>query len=130
MMELYCAEHQRTYREDEDCVDCLARIRFNPDARHLWIDDVRLPPDDTWLWAKNSRQAIAMLDAEIIDYIAFDFDLGGDDTALPVLHKIEEEAYNGKKPPRWNAHTANPVGRNHIETIMSKALELWHDTKR
>ena len=96
-------------------------------VKHLWIDDFREPPDSSWLWAKSSREALAMWEEHRdIGYIAFDYDLGGSDTSLPVLLKIEAEAHLGKrKPPRWNAHTANPVGRVHIETIMSKAMGYW-----
>lgn len=96
-------------------------------VKQLWIDDFREPPDRSWLWAKSSAEALAMYgEHRDIGYIAFDYDLGGPDTSMPVLIRIEQDAQAGhRKPPRWNAHTANPVGRNHIETIMSKAMDYW-----
>jgi len=94
--------------------------------RKLWIDDFREPPDREWLWAKSSAEALMMYAEHKIDYIAFDYDLGGPDTSMPVLLKIERDAQAGRRaPPRFNAHTANPVGRNHIETIMNNAMEYW-----
>lgn len=105
------------------------KMALQPSAvvKYLWIDDLRLPPDDNWLWAKSSKEALSLLgEHPEIGYIAFDFDLGESDTAMPVLLKIKEDAvYGRREPPRWNAHTANPVGRNHIETIMSKAMDYW-----
>lgn len=100
--------------------------------KFLWIDDWRTPPDDSWLWAKSSAEALALWrEHRDIGYVAFDFDLGGTDTAEPVLRLIEREAAAGvRQPPRWNAHTANPVGRNLIETVMSRALDFWADHER
>lgn len=100
--------------------------------RHLWIDDWRQPPDDSWIWAKTSGEALEAWNTHRdIGYIAFDFDLGGTDTAEPVLRLIEAEAAAGiRQPPRWNAHTANPVGRNMIETVMSRAMDFWAEAER
>lgn len=49
----------------------------------LWVDDLRPPPDDTWVWSKTSQNAIDTLMlaglGEITE-ISLDHDLGGDDT--------------------------------------------------
>lgn len=92
----------------------------------LWIDDLREDPDtkhadysdaEGWTWAKTSAEAISTLNRwEIIgrvDYlpieeVAFDHDLGGDDTTRPVMLWMIE---NGVWPDRISIHTANPVGK-------------------
>lgn len=88
----------------------------------LWIDDLRKDPDTEhaaysertgWVWAKSSGEAIALLTlrravGKKVDVIAFDHDLGGDDTTRPVMHWLIERDY---WPATITVHTANPVGR-------------------
>jgi hypothetical protein len=89
----------------------------------LWIDDLREDPDtkwagasepEGWKWAKTSERAIAYLfrwlgpTARVLEEVAFDHDLGGDDTTRPVLlWMIENDVW----PKVISIHTANPVGR-------------------
>jgi hypothetical protein len=74
----------------------------------LWVDDLREPPDDTWIWSKTSTNTIdtLMLSApgEITE-ISLDHDLGGEDTARPVVLWMCE---NNVWPARVHVHTANP----------------------
>ena len=64
----------------------------------LWIDDIRVPPDECWHWAKSSKEALDVLGCDVCE-ISFDHDLGGDDTAMPVARRIEELAYLGEMGP-------------------------------
>lgn len=94
----------------------------------LWIDDLREDPDTKhaeyseavgWTWTKTSADAIELLAAweqssgrmfmdDSLDEVAFDHDLGGDDTTRPVmLWMIEQDVW----PKCISVHTANPVGR-------------------
>lgn len=92
----------------------------------LWIDDVREPPDEEiWLWAKTSEEALTILNTQRIDFIAFDFDLGGDDTAYRVAEYIENCARIGVQPPGWSIHSANPVGRVRLRGALENAETLW-----
>lgn len=89
----------------------------------LWIDDVRLPPRG-WVWAQSSREALEIISNPNINIsqISFDHDLGESDTVIPVCEYFEEQAYfHRMKPPKWNIHSANPVGRKNIEVIMKSA---------
>lgn len=43
----------------------------------IWHDDVRLPPDG-WEWARTNAEAIALLEANEVDEISLDHDLGLD----------------------------------------------------
>lgn len=94
----------------------------------LWIDDLREDPDTKhgrysetvgWRWVKTSDAAIAALAMweqssgrhyfdDVLDEVAFDHDLGGDDTTRRVmLWMIEQDVW----PKCISVHTANPVGR-------------------
>lgn len=53
----------------------------------------------------------------VCDEISFDHDLGGDDTTRPVaLWLAEHDAW----PPVVRVHTANPVGRDWLEGIITR----------
>lgn len=44
----------------------------------IWHDDVRRPPDDTWLWARTNDQARTLFKiAGPITEISLDHDMGG-----------------------------------------------------
>ena len=88
---------------------------------YLWIDDVRPPPDDSWHWAKTSKEALDVLGCGV-QVISFDHDLGGDDTTMPVAIEIERRAFAGRPiPDVWHIHSANPVGRKNLEAALRKA---------
>ncbi len=92
----------------------------------LWIDDVREPPDEEiWLWAKTSDEALKILKTRRIDFIAFDFDLGGDDTAYRIAEWIEARAKVGIQPPGWAIHSQNPVGRVRLRGALESAETWW-----
>lgn len=64
-----------------------ARIRAQMGALlKLWHDDVREPPDDSWLWARNNADAMIVLGSEFhVDILSMDHDLGGSDIPLEAL---------------------------------------------
>lgn len=84
----------------------------------LFIDDIRNPPDETWILARSSNAAVSILfdNLNIIEEISFDHDLGGDDTAYEVVEFLEEMAHEGHlyKPFAWTVHSQNPVGRERL----------------
>ncbi len=91
----------------------------------LWIDDIREPPDESWCWVKSSEEAMCMFGADVTE-ISFDHDLGGDDTAMPVVRWIEELAHSGEIARfKWSIHSANPVGRANLEAAMRSADRFW-----
>lgn len=96
----------------------------------LWIDDKHSPPDDTWLWAKNSYDAFRIIQehmrTDLITEISFDHDLGEDDTTKPVANYIETLAYYGMYPRiKWDIHSANPPGRDWLKAAMESADKYW-----
>lgn len=83
----------------------------------LWIDDLRDPPDDSWVIARNSIDAIKILDTRQVEEVSFDHDLGGDDTSRSVVLLLAALDY---WPPICRVHTANPVGRQYLEGVIDR----------
>jgi hypothetical protein len=44
-------------------------------AKRLWLDDVRTPPGDWWVWAKTVEEAIEVLEAGTVVEASLDNDL-------------------------------------------------------
>lgn len=98
----------------------------------LWIDDLRTPPDQSWVWLKTSRDALTYLRAlygslvgapgysatdEELETVSFDHDLGGDDTTRPVILWMAEFDF---WPNMVQIHTQNPVGREFLVGITER----------
>lgn len=93
-----------------------APVHLGSGRMKLWIDDLREPPEDDWVWAETSKQAISVLmvwnqwlahHGNLVTEISFDHDLGADDTTRPIVLWMCE---NGIWPKRINVHSANSVG--------------------
>lgn len=98
----------------------------------LWIDDVRVPPDETWIWAKNAYEAVGLILLHEISEVSFDHDLGKpymnvqEVTGYDVAKVIEGLAHMNVMPRiKWGVHSANPVGRKNIELAMVSAERFW-----
>jgi CheY-like chemotaxis protein len=84
----------------------------------LWLDDYRLPPDESWTIATTAKEAIAILDSVDVDIVSLDFDLGDEDrcgTGLDVARHLVALTKRGRPMPRVvMLHTQNPVGRERM----------------
>lgn len=95
----------------------------------LFIDDLRTPPSASWYVARNSDQAIrTLLSLGCPSEISFDHDLGGEDTAMKVVHWLIDQDMNNQGqfiPPdfQYLVHSANPVGKANIEGLLSGYLK-------
>lgn len=93
----------------------------------LWIDDERPTPEGYSHTAKNSAEAITLLEQSMLDgtitlkLVSFDHDLGqpwieqdniANDTTRPILTWMIENDY---WPEEIRIHTANPVGSQWLE---------------
>lgn len=90
----------------------------------LWVDDVRMPPDGTWMHVETSEEALIALQRWSIAEMSLDHDLGGEDTSRRVVTWL---CYNPEFwPPVVHVHSANPVGvawlRGMIERYNVNAL--------
>jgi hypothetical protein len=92
----------------------------------LWVDDLRTPPDASWVWITTPIVAIWMLDNHYITEISLDHDLGidiagniGDTlTTRPIVLWMCGDA--GYWPRKVHVHTANPVGREWLEGMIER----------
>lgn len=48
----------------------------------LWHDDMRPPPDDTWVWARTNDEAKTHLRSEAVEVASLDHDLGMEEVDL------------------------------------------------
>ena len=102
----------------------------------LWIDDLRTPPNDEWIWAKSVNEARAainfyernMSNDQILislDYDAGAYYVGGGDY-IKLLDYLEEQ----KIPDTgyfFHLHTMNPVGRENMRQIIQH--NNWREVK-
>lgn len=92
----------------------------------IYLDDIRLPKSSGWQIIRTASECIKFIKKNIdsIDEISFDHDLGNDidGTGYDVAKWIEKKCFNGKmKCPKWNIHSANPVGEKNIRAAMESA---------
>lgn len=90
----------------------------------LFIDDIRMPPDDSWVVARNYDEAIRILDTGIVSEISFDHDLGNslEKTGYNIVCWIEMKLFTGEWAfvPKMSVHSMNPVGRRNIQTVIDQ----------
>lgn len=94
----------------------------------IWLDDVRPPPDPTWIVVTTSHDCIREIEHRSpIEEISLDHDLGdpdpGGDSGYRVLVWIEERIATDPwfEPPKTiRVHTANPVARVRMEAAVRK----------
>lgn len=95
----------------------------------LWVDDVRTPPCDEWLWVRSVSEAITAIkfyernwsDNSIVislDHDAGDFAKDGGDY-IRILDWLEKEGVVDTGYV-FHLHTMNPVGRENMERIIRK----------
>ena len=96
---------------------------------YLWVDDIRTPPCDDWLWAHSVNEAIAAIKsyersfATDTIYISLDDDAGdfardGGDY-IRILDWLEQAGIVDTGY-FFHLHTQNPVGRENMERIIRK----------
>lgn len=97
-------------------------------AMKLYLDDER-PTPGGWERAYTAPEAIAMLETGKVTHLSLDHDLGpegagtGYDVCLFVEQKVFEQAFqfdNPFVPPVMSTHSANPVGRQRMESAIQQ----------
>lgn len=91
----------------------------------IWVDDLRPPPSDVWVWTKSSNETTSLLKSLCregsawmpLEIISLDHDLGGDDTTRPIVLWMCENDIWFKEV---RVHTANPVGREWLEGMIER----------
>lgn len=95
----------------------------------LFIDDERNPVTNDWKIARSSQEAIQYLQLFGCPVeIAFDHDLGGDDTSMHFCRALYDylDATEQAFPEgfTYSIHSQNPVGRENIKSYM-QSLENY-----
>lgn len=91
----------------------------------IWIDDIRTPPSEDWIWIKSVNEAkryISMIysygvtDIMLnIDHDAGDYAKDGGDY-IEILNWLEEIGYDGY----IHIHSMNVVGKMNMRNIIQK----------
>ncbi|KER70045.1 hypothetical protein HR51_21745 [Burkholderia cepacia] len=90
--------------------------------------DLRDPTSPDWVVARDSATAIALIESEGCPVeISFDHDLGGNDTAIPVVKRLIELDLDagGNYIPQdfhFTVHSANPVGSENLRELLARYL--------
>lgn len=94
----------------------------------IYLDDIRIPPDESWTWVKTPLVAITLLKEGMVKEISLDHDLGDDKeigTGYDVLLWIEEKVFTENfKSPKIYIHTANVSARKKMELAL-KNIEQY-----
>jgi hypothetical protein len=96
----------------------------------LFVDDLRFPPDDgrDWVVARDSAAALAAIDGRGWPvHVAFDHDLGGDDTTMALVHRILDMLMDegSHLPFTWSVHSDNPPGAANVAGLL-ESFERAH----
>ena len=101
----------------------------------LYLDDIRSPKDDFDVIVRSYDEAIDFVNKNgIPNYISFDHDLGcnengeilrsGYDFAKWLVSMDIENNYKFPDDFKFNVHSANPIGRNNIQSILNNYLQF------
>lgn len=94
------------------------------DQIKLWLDDVRLPPDESWTWAKTIDQAKPLLETGRVTEASLDNDLGEDAEghSLPEGRKLVLWMAEFDKWPseRLRVHSSNTVAVDYMNGMIKR----------
>jgi hypothetical protein len=98
----------------------------------LWLDDIRDPPDATWMCVRTPEEAIAELENGLVTDLSLDHDLGlhelggRERSGYDVLVWIETQVADDHEfaVPELRIHSANPVGRARMEQAIESIRRL------
>ena len=102
----------------------------------LFLDDIRDPPDDTWIVLRPAEMSMFYFLSKHAKVISFDHDLGlGPDgkeypNGAHVLAQLEKLTHEYKR--HWFVHndvellihSANPVGRRNMEAAIASIKKM------
>jgi hypothetical protein len=91
----------------------------------VFLDDTRLPPDDSWTVVRTVQEALGLLAAGRVGEISLDDDLGENQPeGYEVANWIERMAfsYPSFRIPIVRVHTANLVARGRMLVIIGRIV--------
>ena len=93
----------------------------------LWVDDIRRPPDGTWIWVSHPDIAIWHLINYSVSEMSLDHDLGVgatedckeyDITTRPIVLWLCEHEHDW--PEFVHVHSMNPVGKRWLLDMVDR----------
>jgi hypothetical protein len=102
----------------------------------LWHDDIRRPPDDSWIWARTNQDAQLILRSGEVDIISMDHDLGlhnaDPDVQDADMQRGWDEENDGYTLAKWmveenfipdniTIHSWNPYGAKRMANKLAEA---------
>ena len=95
--------------------------------KKLYLDDIRVPKTEGWDIVRNYDEFVFWVRLHgIPDEVSFDHDLGEDTekTGLNVAKWLGQYCIEKNTPfPKWNVHSANPVGKANIEAYINNVIK-------
>lgn len=91
----------------------------------VFFDDLRDPPDNTWMVSRSFDHAIRLLSTIVATHISLDHDMGeGERSGYELLCWIEERVFvDGWPMPEITVHSQNPSGRAKMELTIRRMKE-------
>ena len=93
----------------------------------LWVDDIRLAPDNTWDCARSFHEAIVKLETNNYETVSLDHDLGSfygnrEMSGYDIMSWLVARKVDGTQhvPVNVFVHSANPVGVANIQSLIDK----------
>lgn len=98
----------------------------------MFLDDERYPTTPDWMIARTSYDAIYFVTNFGIPYeVAFDHDLGVQDTAMVFIKWLENKLLDNQVSLPYNftysVHSANPIGAENIKCHMNNIIEYFKE---
>jgi len=97
------------------------RLKLRPFS----IDEIRIILNAQTTTVRNYHEAIACLKAQRYDMVFFDHDLGED--TLSGMDVAKWVAQNIKLPFLFYVHSANPVGRENIQSYLTQFFQTLQE---
>lgn len=108
---------------------CHQRFQGQQVSWRLFLDDERWPKEPLdWTIARSSFDAIKECEdrKSLPQEIAFDHDLGGDDTAMRFIYwmigTLLDKKFTFPEGFTYSVHSQNPIGVQNIEGLMNNLL--------
>lgn len=98
----------------------------------LFLDDVRNPPDDTWIVVRSFDEFVAFFSNNPTpELISFDHDLGeitsvGISSGMDCAKWLVENQISGFD---FIVHSENPPGKKNIEGLLRNWIKFCEDSK-
>ena len=110
----------------------------------LYLDDVRNPKTEGWTVVRNYEEFVKHIESNgLPEEVSFDHDLAeiyyDSEKGKEIFTYHEKTGYdcakwlceycwnNGLPIPTWNVHSANPVGRDNIISILTSFEKKLND---